>query len=96
MTDKNEYTLEKLGIRKDLDTLIASVDKMNSINEIRLQLLEKKTESLDVTVNGSIEGPGLSEKVRSIEGVFKHVYLIWIAVIGGLVDFIFRHIGGGK
>lgn len=97
MPDKinpNILELEKMGIRKDLDSLTASIDKSNALNELRLVQIEQVAKDLATIVNGNGKEPGLAEKVRGIEGLFKHVYIIWIAVIGGIVDFIFRHLIG--
>lgn len=101
--EKNDFTLEKERVVERLSLMESQLKDVNDRLNRHGKMYEdiaQRTEIALTDIRNAIIGtpsiPGLAEKVRGIEGIFKHVYVIWVAVVAGIIDFLFRHLGGGK
>lgn len=95
--EKNDLTLEKLEVVKRLSAVESKLDvyleKMHNHDEKDEKMflaIKDNIDTLNKLMIGDGTRKGVIERINNIEGVFNHVKAIWLAMIGFLVEFLFR------
>lgn len=103
MSDQEDFNIikrdlvERVGkIESKIETLSSKVSEDLIVSKLRLNEIEKVSKNTSEILIGDGKNRGIVDRVSGVEGVFRHVYVLWTFIFAAVCEFISRHIGGVK